>query len=100
MLLSEENPGEAEWILRESLSIRERIQPNDWTTFDTKSLLGEALLDQEKFADAEPLLVSGYEGLKQRQDRIPSHERVRVTRAVGRLVKLYDAWGKKDQAMK
>jgi tetratricopeptide (TPR) repeat protein len=100
MLPSEQNPIDAERMLRESLSIREKIEPDDWTTFDTKSLLGAALLDQEKFADAEPLLISGYEGLKQHQDRIPSHERARVTSALQRLVKLYDAWGKKDQAMK
>ncbi len=49
---------EAEPILRECLSIREKTQPDEWTTFGTKSMLGGALLGQKKYADAEPLLLS------------------------------------------
>ena len=71
MLLLQKKPAEAELKLRECLTIRQKIQPDDWTTFDTKSMLGEALLDQKKFADAEPLLLAGYEGMKQREDTIP-----------------------------
>ena len=71
MLLFQKQPAEAELKLRECLTIRQKIQPDDWTTFDTKSLLGEAFLDQKKFAEAEPLLLSGYEGMKQREAMIP-----------------------------
>ena len=100
MLLLQKKPAEAELKLRECLTIRQKIQPDDWTTFDTKSILGEALLDQKKFADAEPLLLSGYEGMKQREDTIPSQDKPRLTKALERLVKLYEAWGKKDEAMR
>ena len=100
MLLYQKKPAEAELKLRECLTIRQKIQPDDWTTFDTESMLGEALLDQKKFADAEPLLLSGYEGMKQREDTIPSQEKPRLTRALERLVKLYEAWGKNDKAMR
>ena len=71
MLLLEKKPAEAELKLRECLTIRQKIQPDDWTTFDTKSMLGEALLEQKKFAEAEPLLLSGYEGMKQRRGHDP-----------------------------
>ena len=57
-------------------------------------LLGEALLEQKKYAEAEPLLLSGYEGMKQREDAIPPQDKPRLTRALERLVKLYEAWGK------
>jgi hypothetical protein len=97
-LLLEKKPAEAELKLRECLTIRRKIQPGDWTTFDTESALGEALVDQKKFAEAEPLLRSGYEGLKQRKDAIPSQERSRLTRALERLVKFYEAQGQEDQA--
>ena len=97
---AKEKPAEAERKLRESLTIRQGIQPNQWTTFETKSMLGQALLDQEKFADAEPLLLAGYEGLKQHEDMIPSQDRFRLIKALERLVKLYEAWGRKDQAKK
>jgi tetratricopeptide (TPR) repeat protein len=99
-LLFQKKPAEAELQLRECLTIRQKIQPDDWTTFDTKSMLGEALLDQKKFVEAEPMLLSGYEGMKQREDTIPSRDKPRLNKALERLVTLYEAWGKNDQAMR
>jgi hypothetical protein len=97
-LLLEKKPAEAELKLRECLTIRRKIQPGDWTTFDTESALGEALLDQKKFAEAEKLLLSGFEGMQQRKDSIPDQDQPRLTKALERLVKLYEAWGRSDQA--
>jgi eukaryotic-like serine/threonine-protein kinase len=100
VLLSQKKPAEAELKLRECLSIRQKAQPDDWTTFDAKSMLGEALLDQKKYADAESLLLSGYEGMKKHEDKIPSPDKPRLTKALERLVRLYEAWDKKDKAVK
>jgi tetratricopeptide (TPR) repeat protein len=100
MLLLQKKPAEAELKLRECLTIRLNTQPDDWTTFETRSILGQALLDQKKFAEAEPLLLSGYEGMKQREGTIPSQEKPRINKALERLVKLYQAWDKQDQAVK
>jgi serine/threonine protein kinase len=92
---------EAESYLRECLMIREKAQPEDWTTFNTLSMLGGALLGQKKYADAEPLLLRGYEGMKKQADKIPPQVRgPRLTEAVERLVALYDGWGKADEAAK
>src|SRR5262249_28809537 len=83
------------------LRIREKAQPDDWTTFNTKSALGEALLGQKKYGDAEPLLVQGYEGMKKREAKIPPPFRaVRRKESLDRLIALYDATGKKDGAPK
>jgi non-specific serine/threonine protein kinase/serine/threonine-protein kinase len=97
-LLQQGRPMEAEPILRECLAIRERKLPDDWLRFNTISLVGTSLLGQKQYAEAEPLLLQGYEGLKQREARIPANVKVRLTEAMERLVQLYDAWGKKDQA--
>jgi hypothetical protein len=88
----------AEPILRESLAIRAKHEPDAWTTFHTQSLLGGALLGQEKYADAEPLLRHGYEGMKEHETQIPMKAQRRLTEALERLVQLYEAWGKSDQA--
>ena len=69
--------ADAEPILRESLAIGVKKQPDDWTTFHARSLLGGALLGQKKYADAEPLLLQGYEGMKQNVAKIPPLARVR-----------------------
>lgn len=89
---------EAESALRECLEIRKKQEPDAWTTFNTMSLLGAALLGQEKYAEAEPLLLQGYEGLKAREASIPPQGATRIAEALDRLVKLYKAWGKPDEA--
>jgi eukaryotic-like serine/threonine-protein kinase len=99
-LLQQQKWAEAEPLLRESLAIREKHQPDDWTTFNTKSLLGGALLGQQKYTDAEPLLLFGYEGMKKQQTTIPPPGKVRLVEAVNRLVQLYEALGKKDEMIR
>jgi tetratricopeptide (TPR) repeat protein len=98
MLLSQKKASAAERRLRECLAIRQRLQPDHWTTFDAKSLLGEALLAQKKYAEAEPLLLDGHQGLRKHQSKIPIHDRTCIPRALERLVGLYGAWNKKDEA--
>jgi hypothetical protein len=38
--------------------------------------------------------------MKQRQKSIPKASQVRLSESAERLVQLYDAWGKKDEAAK
>jgi eukaryotic-like serine/threonine-protein kinase len=87
-------PAQAEPLLREFLAIRQRKTPDDWRTFETKSLLGESLLKQKKCAEAEPFLIQGYEGMKARERKIPKMYRKRLAEAGARIVRLYDVWGK------
>ena len=89
---------EAETVLRESLAIRLARVPDDWTTFNIRSQLGGALLGQGKYGDAEPLLMEGYTGMKERQAKIPPDGRIRLTESLQRLVQLYDSWGKPAEA--
>lgn len=98
--LNLENWTAAEPLLREVLSIRQRTEPELWTTFNTKSVLGGTLLGQNKYAEAEPLLIAGYEGMKQREKSIPLQARVRMAEAIERLVQLYEATKKPDEAAK
>ncbi|HLN26971.1 MAG TPA: tetratricopeptide repeat protein, partial [Gemmataceae bacterium] len=90
--------AQAEPILRECLAIRKKKEPDAWTTFSTLSILGGALLANDKYAEAEALLLQGYAGMKRREVKIPPEGKVRLTEALERLVQLYEAWGKKDKA--
>jgi hypothetical protein len=87
-------------ILREGQAIREVKAPDAWTTFSTRSMLGGALLGQKKYADAEPLLVQGYEGLKAREKELPPAARDRLPDALDRLVALYTATDKPAEVTK
>jgi hypothetical protein len=72
--------------------------PDHWSRFQLESRLGECLAGLEKYAEAEPLLLAGYEGLKAREKTIPADNRRELGEAVERLVRLCDAWGKPDKA--
>lgn len=61
-------------------------------------MLGGALLGEKKYPDVESLLLPGYEGMKAREKMIPPHGKVRLTEALDRLIRLYDAWGKPEKA--
>ena len=90
---------DAEPILRECLAILQKKQPEAPTTFLAQSLLGDVLLAQQKYAEAEPLLVQGYEGLKAREGQIsPLYARFRIGEAGERIVRLYEAWGRAEKA--
>jgi tetratricopeptide (TPR) repeat protein len=90
----------SEPILRQCLAIRERTQPEGWWTFHTRSQLGGSLLGQKQFAQAEPLIVRGYEGLQARQAKIAAPSKKYLAEAAERVVKLYDAWGQPEKAAK
>jgi len=102
-LLRCEQFASVEELLRECLAIREKKEPNAWTTFNTMSMLSGALLGQKKYAEAEPLLLKGYEGMKARAktpaadaDRLALQQRLAET--VDRLIELYTATNQPDEA--
>jgi serine/threonine protein kinase len=67
----------AEPLLRECLEVCEKKWPEAWITFHTKSMLGAALLDQKKYSEAEPLLLTGYQGIKERGAQITKPYKIR-----------------------
>jgi tetratricopeptide (TPR) repeat protein len=97
-LLRQSRWSEAEPLLREALAIRAKAAPEDWARYDAMSLLGGSLLGQGRHAEAEPLVVAGYEGMKAREVRIAVPARPRLREAAERVIRLYEAWGKPDQA--
>jgi hypothetical protein len=101
LLLKQEKWTDAEAPLKACLVLRQKTQPQAWTTFNTMSMLGGALLGQKKYAAAEPLLLKGYEGMKQREKSIPPPGRkIRFSEAIERLLQLYEALEKKDDEAK
>jgi tetratricopeptide (TPR) repeat protein len=98
VLLGKTEFSKAEPLARECLAIREAKMPDDWLTFNSRSMLGASLLGQKKYVEAEPLLLSGYEGMREREAKIPSAARSRLKEAMQRLVALYEITGRSAQA--
>jgi serine/threonine protein kinase len=91
---------QAESLLRECLATREKTQPDTWQTFNTQSMLGGALLGQKKYVEAEPLLLKGYEGMKQNEKTVPPQARGRIPEALDRLIDIYTAMNKPEEVKK
>jgi hypothetical protein len=102
--------NEAEPLLRDCLGVRDKKQPENWRRYSTMSLLGATLAGQAKaaqatdaqnaetlFAEAEPLLVEGYEGMQQREATIAARHKEKLSTGLQRVTELYDAWGKPEQ---
>jgi len=95
-LTREGRAAEGEPYLREALAIRTKAVPLDSYLIPfTESALGECLTAQKRYAEAEPLLTDGYTGLIWKL----GEKDVRTVEARQRLARLYDAWGKPDQAL-
>jgi eukaryotic-like serine/threonine-protein kinase len=90
--------AQAESTLRECLAIQEERKPDDWSTFNTRSVLGGALLGQKRYDEAEPLLRAGYEGMTRRADKIPLRNRDRLGEALDRLIAFAEATNRADYA--
>jgi len=98
-LVAEKKFVEAESVAREALASWNRNAPDDWRMLDCRSLLGASLLGQGKYIEAEPVLLSGYQDLKRLENRIPAFEqKTLVSDAQRRLVQLYEATNRPDQA--
>jgi serine/threonine protein kinase/tetratricopeptide (TPR) repeat protein len=80
-----------------ALARQRTLDKQAWVPFQIESFLGASLLGQKKYAASEPLLLSGYQGMKQHEALMPADLRDQLTRAAERLVQLYEAWGKPDK---
>jgi hypothetical protein len=72
--------------------------PDDWLRYYAMTQLGVALVEQKKYAEAEPMLVDGYRGLKEREAKMSVPARKVLAAAAARIVALYEAWGRPDRA--
>ena len=63
--------------------------------------IGNAYIALGLFNDAqrqlEPLLLSGYQGMAEREQAIPIPNRPAITEAVRRIVQFYQDWGKPEK---
>jgi len=90
--------AQSEPVAREAQEAEKKIQPDGWQRYRAESLLGASLAGEKKYAEAEPLLLEGYQGMLARKDRIDVPDRYHLELAHRWVVRLYQAWGKPDKA--
>jgi tetratricopeptide (TPR) repeat protein len=96
--LSQGKYVQSEALAREAFEFDRKKLPDDWQRFRAESLLGASLCGQKKYAEAEPLLLEGYQGMLKRKNRIDVPDWYHVDRAGEWLVELYRGWGRPKEA--
>ncbi len=95
VLMAADRPDRAEPLFSESLEIFRRWPAEEWFMINgTESMLGNCLTALGRYQEAEPLLLGSYSRFKDR--RGADHPSSR--RALGRLLALYEAWGRPESA--
>ena len=89
---------EAESTLRGALQSYDKTMPDTWQRYYCETLLGTSLADQKNFAEAEPLLLEGYQGMIERDRTIDAPNRGLSRGAAERLIQLYRDRGKVKEA--
>jgi len=86
---------EAETTLQQARDVLAKQQPTTkWLPPDVTSLLGAAFAGQQKYTEAEPLLIKGYEGLRDTAGSPPT----RLRKSIERLIAFYTAAGRATEA--
>src|SRR5262249_15182373 len=96
--LEQRKYSEAEPLLRDALEAYEKSAPNHWRRYYTQSSLRASLAGLEKYAQAEPLLISGYDGIKQRMQLVPADNRAVLDQVREWIATLYRAMGQPEKA--
>jgi hypothetical protein len=95
---SQEKFAESEPLAREAVEFDRKKRRDNWQRFRAESLLGASLAGQKKYAEAEPLLLAGYQGMAARKDRMAVPDWYHLDRAREWTVQLYLAWGQPQKA--
>jgi serine/threonine protein kinase/tetratricopeptide (TPR) repeat protein len=96
--LSRSKFSEAEQLSRAVVAFERKNQSEDWSRFFDESELGASLAGEKKYADAEPLLIEGYQTMLVRKDEMTFADRYYLDRAHEWIVHLYLLWGKPAEA--
>jgi serine/threonine protein kinase/tetratricopeptide (TPR) repeat protein len=105
ILLRQERFAEAESMARKAQELYETTPnvhsgPNDVRTFYATWQVGAALLGQKRYAEAEPFLLKGFEGVKQREALLsPARDEwIWPDEALRRVIQLYEETNRPEKA--
>jgi tetratricopeptide (TPR) repeat protein len=96
--LSEGKFAESEPLARTAVEFARKKQPDDPPRFFAEGLLGESLAGQNKYTEAEPLLVGAGRGLLARKPRMAVPDYYELDLVRDWTVELYEVCGKPDKA--
>jgi eukaryotic-like serine/threonine-protein kinase len=102
ILRAQDRYAEAEISAREALALRTGpgADTKGWLTQSSRTTVGAILTKLGKFAEAEPLLISAYEGLIELDREIPTQTPDYFRATYVAFITLYQEWGRADERKK
>jgi tetratricopeptide (TPR) repeat protein len=97
-LLLRRRYAEAERLAREAEAVWAEICPENQRRFYLMSVRGAALCGLGQYAEAEPLLLRAYEGMKKQGAVTPAVEWRRLTEACERVSRFYEVTNQREKA--
>jgi tetratricopeptide (TPR) repeat protein len=95
-LLLQEQYDEAEPLIRQSVATCEKINPDNFRSFFLLTIQGAVLAGQQRYAEAEPILLKGYERMA--QAKVPRGEHDELAKAGEWVVRFYEATNQPEKA--
>ncbi|UCE60063.1 MAG: tetratricopeptide repeat protein [Phycisphaerales bacterium] len=98
-LIEQRQARQAETLLRECVETFKRLhvpEQETWRVAEAESILGACLVELQRFDEAEVRLLEGYTAIHDRGGK----QFAATHAALKRIVALYEAWGKPDEAAK
>ncbi len=89
---------EAETELRDTYEAYSKTKLQVWERYWCSAMLGASLVAQKRLEEAEPFLLEGYRGLKQREATIPAISKGYIPTTAGWIARLYREEGKPELA--
>ena len=90
--------AKAERLAVTALGAYKNAATETWHRYESEVLLGASLAGQNKYFEAEPMLLSGYAGMIKSGAKIPAGSRFKVTNAGSWIVRLYERWHHDENA--
>lgn len=96
VLLSDAKYKEAERTILEGIELYQKVykNPEHLVYQDARSILGECLTAQGRYAEAESLLIKSYPVIEKKRGKTNRY----TTKALDRIINLYRVWGKPEEA--
>jgi tetratricopeptide (TPR) repeat protein/predicted Ser/Thr protein kinase len=90
--------AEAEAAFKEGSLAYKKAIPDGWQWSMCQNLLGASVAGQHRISEAEPLLISGYEGMVRQRTSMNAPDLYRLKDAGDRIVRFYKECGKPEMA--
>jgi hypothetical protein len=87
----------AEPALGDPATIQKTALAAGWHHYASMSQIGDQLRQQAHYREAQPLVLVGYQGMKNLEGSMTAPDNAALKEAAKRVVGLYESWGKPDE---